>query len=304
MIWKKLGRLFDPETSLPDHPKLVSHAANPLPVQMHGDLFRVFFSARDGQRRSSVGAVDIDIARRRIERVLPHPVFEHGPAASFLADGVSIGNVYAADGRRFMLFMAWQVSGRDHWRGEIGRLELHDDLSLSLVGDAPLLSVDATDPVSLSYPWVSCEAGKFHMWYGSTLTWDAGNGEMLHLIREATSADGSLWARTGRNLPHQIGVAQAFSRPTVAQAADGGRDMWFSYRGAPGRSYRIGYAHMPRGGDWALRLDQSGLDISQSGWDSEMVEYPFVFDHRAERYMLYNGNDYGRSGFGLARLEA
>jgi hypothetical protein len=35
-----------------------------------------------------------------------------------------------------------------------------------------------------------------------------------------------------------------------------------------------------------------------------MIEYPFVFDHGGARYMLYNGNGYGRSGVGLAVLEA
>jgi hypothetical protein len=44
--------------------------------------------------------------------------------------------------------------------------------------------------------------------------------------------------------------------------------------------------------------------VSLIGWDSEMIEYPFVFDHAGERYMLYNGNGYGKSGFGLAILNA
>jgi hypothetical protein len=34
-----------------------------------------------------------------------------------------------------------------------------------------------------------------------------------------------------------------------------------------------------------------------------MIEYPCVFDHDRRRYMLYNGNDYGRTGIGLAVLE-
>jgi len=31
--------------------------------------------------------------------------------------------------------------------------------------------------------------------------------------------------------------------------------------------------------------------------------YPYVFDHAGSRYMLYNGNGYGRTGFGIAILE-
>ena len=46
-----------------------------------------------------------------------------------------------------------------------------------------------------------------------------------------------------------------------------------------------------------------GMDVSNNGWDSEMVCYPFVFDHKDITYMLYNGNSYGKTGMGLAVWE-
>ena len=79
--------------------------------------------------------------------------------------------------------------------------------------------------------------------------------------------------------------------------------MWFSCRSGKGETYRIGYADSPDGIAWTRRDGAAGIDISASGWDSEMIEYPFVFDHKGERYMLYNGNGYGKTGFGLAVLE-
>jgi hypothetical protein len=33
-----------------------------------------------------------------------------------------------------------------------------------------------------------------------------------------------------------------------------------------------------------------------------MVEYPFVFEHKSETYMLYAGNGFGKAGFGIAVL--
>jgi hypothetical protein len=78
--------------------------------------------------------------------------------------------------------------------------------------------------------------------------------------------------------------------------------MWFSYRGGAGSTYRIGYAYSRSGATWDLRLKETGIDLSPSGWDSEMIEYPFVFEHRGERLMLYNGNGYGKTGFGIAVL--
>ena len=50
---------------------------------------------------------------------------------------------------------------------------------------------------------------------------------------------------------------------------------------------------------WERHDEQAG--ISSSGdWDSEMQAYPSVFDDAGTRYLLYNGNDYGRTGVGWA----
>ncbi|CUX63255.1 MULTISPECIES: hypothetical protein [Agrobacterium] len=304
MAWRRRGRLFDAETMLPHHPQLRSHAANPLAVNLEGDLYRVFFSARNSANRSSVGAVDIDVVRRTVERVITKPVIAHGPEGRFDADGISVGCLHKdATGARYVLFMGWQAPNDGHWRGDIGRLRLGDDLSLTPDPAGPYIGSDTVDPISLSYPWVHRTVGGYLMWYGSTVTWDAGNGEMLHVLREARSEDGINWRRDGKTLPYFLGVAQAFSRPTVVQDAQGVLQMWYSFRGAPGKTYRIGHAVRRPGAEWTLQHLDGGLDVAHDGWDSEMVEYPFVFDHGGERLMLYNGNGFGRSGFGLAVWE-
>ena len=301
--WIKLGQLYVPRES-GQHPKLISHAANPLPVHMSGDIYRIFFSARDEQHRSSVGAVDVDIIQRKVITEHQHPFFEHGPVGSFYSDGVSIGNCYEANGIKYMLFMGWQNPPSGRWRGDIGRLIVTPELALQLDGEESFMGSDSTDPISLSYPWVqSRPSGGFDMWYGSTLTWDAGNGEMLHVIKHASSGDGSNWSRIGLAVPYELGIAQAFSRPTIALNDSGDFEMWFSFRGGAGEKYRIGYARSGDGTNWTLDLENSGIDVSPIGWDSEMIEYPYVFDHNGARYMLYNGNGYGKTGFGLALLD-
>lgn len=301
--WEKLGQLFDPEARK-RHPKLISHAANPLAVPLEGDVYRVFYSGRDAHNRSSVGAVDIDIVARKTVHEHDAPIFQSGPAGSFYADGVSIGNCYqAGNGKRYILFMGWQNSDGKHWRGDVGRLCLRDDLTLELSQNTPFMGADQIDPISLSYPWVHVASPEhFQMWYGSTHSWEAGNGEMLHVLNYATSQDGQTWDRKGLGVPYKIGIAQAFSRPTVAAHPEGGLEMWYSYRGAPGPRYRIGYARAQDSETWSLMHDGAGIDVSKSGWDSDMIEYPFVFDHAGARYMLYNGNGHGRTGFGLAVL--
>lgn len=299
MQWRKLGLLYCPSDNN-RHPKLLSHAANPLPILIKDDTYRIFFSGRDINNKSSVGAVDIDIIKQRIIHEHLEPIFEYGPTDSFYSDGVSIGNCYEVKGTRYMLFMGWQNPKGHHWRGDIGRLIVKSDLSLEHDGQKAFMSSDSTDPISLSYPWVLQDAlGDYHMWYGSTTSWDAGNGEMLHVINYASSIDGHSWSRKGLIIPYELGMAQAFSRPTVIGDFKTGYEMWFSYRSGSGQKYRIGYASSTNGKNWLLKLD-NGLDVSKEGWDSEMVEYPFVFNHKGQTYMLYNGNSNGKTGFGLA----
>lgn len=302
--WKKLGLLYHlPEDGL--HSKLRSHTANPLPVWIEADIYRVYFSSRDAHHRSSVGAVDIDIVQRKVIKTHAEPFFTHGPESSFYADGVSIGNCYEVNGTRYLCFMGWQNPPGEHWRGEIGRLIVNPDFSLELDSDTPLMGIDNHDPISLSYPWVQqVSSENYHMWYGSTLDWNAGNGEMLHVIKYATSTNGHEWKRQGLAVPYQMNLAQAFSRPTVLDTLDSGYHMWFSYRSGLGKPYRIGYATSKDAIHWLLALDQAGIDVAQTGWDAHMIEYPYVFEHKQHVYMLYNGNEYGKSGFGLAMLQA
>ncbi len=74
------------------------------------------------------------------------------------------------------------------------------------------------------------------------------------------------------------------------------------YRGQNSK-YRIGYAESPDGRDWRLDLSKAGIDVSTSGWDSEIDRVPVrIRSPRDPLSMLYNGNGYGRTGFGLAKM--
>ncbi len=299
MRWKKLGNIFCPPGNLP---LLQSHAANPLAVHLDENIFRIFYSGRDEHNKSSVGFVDFDIAQLKVIHSCDSPVFTYGAENTFYAHGVSIGNMYQAAGENYILFMGWQVPKVGHWRGEVGRLQIKNNIEFSLNPEMPFMKIDEEDAVSLSYPWVVFHEGKYKMWYGSTVDWDSENGEMIHLIKYATSSDAIHWKKHGIAIPFSVGVAQAFSRPTVV-IDNKGYNMWYSYRSGDGTPYRIGYAHSIDGINWTRKHNETGIDVSENGWDSEMICYPFVFDYSGERYMLYNGNGYGKTGFGIAILE-
>lgn len=110
--------------------------------------------------------------------------------------------------------------------------------------------------------------------------------------------------------PHSIAITfkdeteYAIARPCVLKPGeffgDGLYRMWYCYRGD---QYRIGYAESRDGIGWARKDDGVGIDVSESGFDNEAVCYPCVFADKGSLFMLYNGNEYGRTGFGLAVLD-
>jgi hypothetical protein len=104
-------------------------------------------------------------------------------------------------------------------------------------------------------------------------------------------------------LPFADEYEYAFGRPSVIRCGET-YYMWFAHRATKtADTYRIGFASSRDGRHWERNDAISGIDVSTSGWDSEMICYPGVFVHQGFVYMLYNGNGYGSSGFGLAVME-
>jgi len=64
----------------------------------------------------------------------------------------------------------------------------------------------------------------------------------------------------------------------------------------------MGYAESVDGYKFKRMDHKVGIELSETGWDSEMICYPNVFKHKNEIYLLYCGNGYGRTGFGYAIL--
>jgi len=299
MKWRKLGRIFAPDGS---KPWMQAYAANPIPESIGGNCYRIYFSSRDERNRSSIGFVEIDLTNpTKILRESEKPVLSPGDLAMFDDSGVSIGCLINVGQRRYLYYMGWHLTVTVPWQNALG-LAISDGPGLPFrrISRFPIVELCEIDPYTISYPWVSFENGCYRMWYGSNVQWGARKADMRHLIKYAESDDGIRWARNDViaidfNDPGEYAIC----KPCVIRDRDRYR-MWFCSRG---ERYRIRYAESQDGISWRRRDDAVGIDVSSAGWDSDMIEYPAVFDHGGRRYMLYAGDGYGRSGFGLAILD-
>jgi hypothetical protein len=135
--------------------------------------------------------------------------------------------------------------------------------------------------------------------------------EPSYHIKGTISKDGINWERPGR-------VVIDFKTDTEGGIASaclpfGHTNMWYCYRDMydyrtdKRKSYRIGYAvnlPAPNGSCWKRMDNQVNLHPSESGWDSEMLAYPNIIEHQGVLYMFYNGNGFGKTGFGYATMRS
>jgi len=276
---------------------MYSHGANPVAVPISGAQHRILFNCRDRQGRSHVAWLDISLDEpNRILALADRPLLSPGGRGEFDDAGVSIGGLVAFNGCWRLYYLGWNLCISVPFRNSVGVAQGSPFYGFSRCGRAPILDRSDIDPLSLSYPWVLYDGKIWHMWYGSTTEWRE-NSAMIHVIRHAHSFDGIRWQPDTDPVLSLADVETAHSRPCVLRQRDVWH-MWFSRKTETG--YSIGYAVSENGRYWQRSDDSGGLTPSGEGWDSDEVSYPCIFDYADRRYMLYCGNGYGRTGFGLA----
>lgn len=287
---------------------MTSHASVPFVVEVDGDLVTVFFSSRDHDNVSAICSLKFDITSLKVVELGREPVLSKGKLGTFDDSGV-MGMCVLRDGDATRLYyVGWNLGVTVPFRNAIGvaKKEKNDSL-FKREFDGPIIDRTRDEPHFTASNCVLLDEDVYKIWYLSCTGWSKdGEGKPVHNyhIKYAESVDGINWKREGKvAIDYKDDFEYAISVPRVMKDKDCYR-MWFSSRATKKEpTYRIRYAESLDGIHWNRLADPAGLSPSANGWDSEMVCYPFVFDHGVDRYMLYNGNGYGKTGFGLAVLE-
>jgi hypothetical protein len=296
----RLGNFLAPGMT-EELPNSITYISNPVVVSIDTHICRLFFNSRDKNNRSEVYSVDFDVRNFSLIKgsfKMQLAVSEATP--DYCRDGISLGSYFNIDSKSFIGFMGWKVPKDLHWVGEVGLLEIDKKWNVSGISKSPWIPVSDSDPISLSYPAVSHVLGESFVWYGTTKSWDFGNGEMLHIIEKSLiQSDGST-SKTGDKIEFEIGSAQAFSRPTYINFK--GRNLiGYSVRGNRDK-YRIGIREVIESGCSSkfgrVEYFTSGIE----DWENQMVEYPYFFKHEDSLYMFYNGNSFGKTGVGVCKV--
>lgn len=310
--WEKLGKLFDPkDLTVPSW--MHDYAQSPSVVELESCL-RVFFCSRpapdaQGLYLSYIGFIDLDKTSLQRINICQKPVLTLGKFGTFDEFGTYPVSVIR-DGTQLRAYYAgWTRCESVPFNAAIG-VAISDDMGENFrrIAQGPVLSYSPDEPFLLGSPRVKRVGDQWLLFYVAGKTWLAGDKpEPVYKIRMASSTDGLHWTKAGLDLiPDKLGATECQACPDV-HFHNGRYHMFFSYRDIKNyRSreggYRIGYAVSDDLRFWQRQDELIDLPCSDSGWDSEMVNYPHVFSHQGSFYMLYQGNEMGRMGFGLARL--
>ena len=180
-------------------------------------------------------------------------------------------------------------------------------------GEGPVLSASLHEPCLVGDGFVKAADGKLHMWYIFGTGWrrfaEDAPPDRTYKIGHAISDDGVEWHKEEARqiITDRLGPDESQALPSVIEI-DGRHHMVFCYRQSfdfrknPGRGYRIGHAWSDDLRSWMRDDDMIPLDTTPGEWDSDMQCYPHLFACQGRTYLLYNGNEFGRHGFGIAVL--
>lgn len=313
--WKKLGKVFTPQ-EVTERSWLQEFAQAPATL-VFDDFVRVYFSCRppaDAQGRYVSYSAWVDLDRHDLFKVLniaKQPILSLGGLGEFDEFGTYPVSVMRNGSEVRAYYAGWTRCESVPFNVAIGLATSNDNgETFHKNGTGPILSYSSDEPFVLSGPKVRRFNGQWQLFYIAGRKWKLvdGRAEPVYKIRMATSEDGIHWKKLNHDLiPSRIEEDEAQASPDVFYA-NGKYHMFFCYRYSSNyrgkkNGYRIGYASSTDMINWTRDDSKAGIDVSEQGWDAEMISYPHVFDLDGKTYMAYLGDQVGRYGFGLAELE-
>jgi len=310
MKWIKKGLIFNVEDNRHDWSR--THAQIPVVDVIDDSRLRIYYGTRDQYNRTSTSYIEVESDNpSNVLYVHDRPVLSPGKLGAFDDSGAMPSCIVNHEGTKYHYNIGWNVGTTVRYRNSIGlATSIAGDSTVIRLFDGPVMDRTNMEPHFVVTPFVIIEGGVWKMWYCGCTGWYVENGitEPRYQIKYAESLDGISWTRDNIVCIPYKHDKEANARPSVIRE-DGMYKMWYCYRSIANyrtdkdKSYKIGYAESSDGISWIRKDEEVEIEKSEDGWDSEMMAYPYVYEHKGRKYMLYNGNGFGKTGFGYSVLD-
>lgn len=274
MNWKKLGKIDD------------GHAQLPVVEMLDDNKARIYVTDRTSENISFIRTLDFDLLSKSI---VSRDIFACGTHDSFDEDGVMTACLLD----RKLYYTAWKKISYRKYKHSIALIDI-DNRTKSLV-------IDSTEQDNhlCSSPFIVKHNDEKKMWFISGRDCGGWNDYgPMYTIRHAVSRDGINWTQQAIQFNRKDN--EVFARPFVL-FENGLWKMWYSFLFLEqSKCYRIGYAESSDGICWTRMDHLAGIEVSDKGWDSETVAFPYLIKLNQSEIMFYSGNHFGQGGIGYA----
>ena len=307
MKWVKHGLIYNVNKK---NEWMDSYAGLPIVDMISDQLWRIYFTTRDAKGRSRPTYIEVEAGNpKNILYIHDMPLLDIGKIGTFDDCGISAISILDHDDKKYMYYLGWTVRNTVSYHNSLG-LAISEDggKNFHKFSEGPLLSPTYKEPYGNGASFTLKDGDLWRLWYTSFVGWETydNHPEPLYHIKYADSNNGIDWNREQIVSVDFIDAKMAgIARPSVLNE-DGIYKMWYTYRGASDyrtnkkNSYRIGYAESIDGKVFCRLDEQMDIDLSAEGWDSVMMTYPHIIKYKNQYFMFYNGNTFGKSGFGYA----
>jgi hypothetical protein len=317
MYWQKIGKVFDPIRHRLAH-GCIEFAQAPQ-VLVFSDFYRVYFSTRYlepgiGKFLSRIAFVDMSKDFKTSLQVSQHEIISLGKLGAYDEHGIFPLHVMRAGDQVYGFISGVNRRVSVPADGAIGLSRSFDQgFTFQRIADGPVVAPSLKEPCINVDPSVIVHQNIFHMWYVYGVEWkelgDNVSPSRVYKIGHATAIDPLVWRKEEamQIIPDILDKDECQAMPSVIEI-DNIFHMFFCFRYAsdfranPIRGYRLGHAYSYDLSHWIRDDDAIPVRGEQEDWDKRMQCYPHVFKDGDSVFMVYNGNEFGKHGFGVCRL--
>lgn len=304
MNWKKKGMIYCP-IGEDDWKNMFAMLPTPLLI---GEKLRIFLGFCDSQNVGRIGYVDVNPDNpSEIIEISKKPILDIGRDGAFDDNGVVPISILTDNNKVLLYYVGFQKGVKTPYY-MFGGVAISDDggITFKRYSESPILDRTGDEIYARCGINVIKDNNTYKMWYiGSNKEgWTESGGKLrpLYIMKYTESDDGIHWNQDPVICMEYANEDEhGFGRPFVWKD-NGQYRMLYSIR-TYSRGYYIGYAESSDGISWNRKDNQAGIDLSERGWDSVNLSYPYVFRYMNKTYLFYNGNGCGKSGFGYAELD-
>ena len=311
MYFKDSGYLFDTK-DIPN--RNLFGGRTPVPLKVFNSKIVFAVGCYESRKSTAIGLGTLNITEDGDDlkfacdiNSFQYPWIPRGALGTYSDHGIIPSCAIKLNKKSYALYtIGFDSKNATIFSASSGLVILNEDLSVAKIYEGPILERGPDDPYWAASPYVIKIASNYHMLYTSAIGYkNSGEDKILHhqYVIKSKKSLSHLYFPTESHLfiNKESNNEYAIARPSVINHK-GTYHLFYCKRET---SYSKDYQIFCRSNENFSLLNLSPekhVNISNLV-DNNFINckcYPYPFTHNGKLYVLYNGRDYGKTGFRIA----